>query len=217
MRGLLLMSSGIDSPVAGVMMKERGVEIIALHLSLLENPAEADKVTRLARKIGAKKLVFASIQEAHEAYKAKCNPRYTCLFCKRTMLRAAEAIAKSEGCDFIITGENMGQVASQTLDSMKVTDDAVKMKILRPLLGFDKTETMARARKYGTYDLSIEKHEEAKPLVQRTQGVRLSPGCPFLPKNPATRPRLEAVKAEEARLDLVRLMEDVVKSAKTVY
>ncbi|MBN2142569.1 7-cyano-7-deazaguanine synthase [Candidatus Woesearchaeota archaeon] len=201
MKVILLISSGIDSPVAGVMMKERGLEVIALHMDLLPNAKEADKVTRLAKKIGVKKLLFASIQEVHEAYRQKCNPRYTCLFCKRTMLRAAEAIAKSEGCEAIVTGENMGQVASQTLDSIYVTDDAVEMKILRPLLAFDKNDAVEHAKKYGTYNLSIEK----------------SPVCPFLPDHPATRPQLDKVKTEEEKLDLKRLMEEVVKNTKTIY
>jgi thiamine biosynthesis protein ThiI len=201
MKGLLLLSSGIDSPVAGKMMADKGVDVIALHFNLGDNEKENNKVITLARKIGVKRLLFAELRAPHIAYRENCNPRFTCVFCKRMMLRIAERIAEDGKYDFLITGENLGQVASQTLDNMAVIQSAVKIKVLQPLLGFDKKDTIGIARKYGTYELSIEK----------------SPGCPFLPQNPATGAKLEKVEAEEAKLDIEDLIRKSVESVREVF
>jgi len=201
MKGLLLLSSGIDSPVAGAMMIEKGVEVIALHLRMHNNEKEDKKVIDLAKKVGVKKLFFASISHAHDDYREKCNPRFTCIFCKRTMLRVAEKLAKKEKCDFLITGENMGQVASQTLDNIAVIQPAVKMMILQPLISFDKNDTIKIARKLGTYDRSIQK----------------SPGCPYLPQHPATTSTVAKLEAEEAKVEIDKLIEESVKNAKQIY
>jgi thiamine biosynthesis protein ThiI len=201
MKGLLLLSSGIDSPVAGKMMIDKGVEVIALHLKLHDNESEEKKVIDLAKKIGVNKLFFADLKRAHDAYSEKCNPRFTCVFCKRMMLRIAEKLAENEKCDFLITGENMGQVASQTLDNMVVIQTVVKTKVLSPLLGFDKNETIKLARKFGTYEMSIQK----------------SPGCPYLPQHPATTSRLEKVEAEEAKLNINELVEESISSVKEIF
>jgi thiamine biosynthesis protein ThiI len=117
------------------------------------------------------------------------------------MLRIAEKLAEKQKCDFIITGENMGQVASQTLDNMAVIQGAVKMIVLQPLLSFDKNDTIKVARKIGTFDKSIEKR----------------PGCPYLPQHPATTSRLEKVEYEEAKLDIGALIDESVKSVKIVF
>jgi thiamine biosynthesis protein ThiI len=201
MKGLLLLSSGIDSPAAGKMMIDKGVEVIALHLKLSDNEKEEKKVTDLAKKVGVNKLFFAELRHAHNAYRENCNPRFTCVFCKRMMLRIAERVAEKEKCDFIITGENMGQVASQTLDNMVVIQTVVKMKVLSPLLGFDKNEIIKLARRFGTYEMSIQK----------------SPGCPYLPQHPATGAKLEKVEQEEAKLDINELVDESVKSAVQVF
>ncbi len=201
MKGLLLLSSGIDSPVAGKLAAEKGVELIALHLNFWDNEKENQKVIDLAKKVNVQHLFFAELRFAHDAYREKCNPRYTCIYCKRMMLRIAEKLAEKQKCDFIITGENMGQVASQTLDNMAVIQGAVKMTVLQPLLGFDKNDTIKLARKLGTYEMSIQK----------------SPGCPFLPSHPATTSRLEKVEYEEAKLDIDELVEESVKNVKQIY
>jgi thiamine biosynthesis protein ThiI len=201
MKGLLLLSSGIDSPVAGKMMIDKGVEVVALHLKLSDNEIDEKKVIDLAKKVGVNKLFFAELRHAHNAFMEKCNPRFTCVFCKRMMLRIAERVAQKEKCDFLITGENMGQVASQTLDNMAVIQTVVKMKVLSPLLGFDKNDTIKLARKLGTYEMSIQK----------------SPGCPYLPQHPATTSRLEKVEYEEAKLNINELIDESLKSAKIVF
>ena len=201
MKGLLLLSSGIDSPVAVKMMIDKGVEVVALHLKLSDNEIDEKKVIDLAKKVGVNKLFFAELRHAHNAFMEKCNPRFTCVFCKRMMLRIAERVAQKEKCDFLITGENMGQVASQTLDNMAVIQTVVKMKVLSPLLGFDKNDTIKLARKLGTYEMSIQK----------------SPGCPYLPQHPATTSRLEKVEYEEAKLNINELIDESLKSAKIVF
>jgi len=201
MKGLLLLSSGIDSPVAGKLMIDKGIEVTALHFVFHHNEKEEKKVIELAKKINVKELFFAELRFAHDAYSEKCNPRFTCIYCKRMMLRIAEKLAEKQKCDFIITGENMGQVASQTLDNMAVIQGAVKMIVLQPLLSFDKNDTIKIARKIGTFDKSIEK----------------SPGCPCLPQHPATTSRIEKVEHEEAKLDINALIDESVKSVKIVF
>jgi len=201
MKGLLLLSSGIDSPVAGKLMIDKGIEVTALHFVFHHNEKEEKKVIDLAKKINVKELFFAELKQAHDAYSEKCNPRFTCIYCKRMMLRIAEKLAEKQKCDFIITGENMGQVASQTLDNMAVIQGAVKMIVLQPLLSFDKNDTIKVARKIGTFDKSIEK----------------SPGCPYLPQHPATTSRLEKVEYEEAKLDIDELIDESVKSVKQIF
>ena len=198
MKGLLLLSSGIDSPVAGRLMIDKGVDVLALHLRMHDNEKEDKKVIELAKKIGVKQLFFAEIKHAHDAYKGRCNPRFTCIFCKRMMLRIAEKLAEKEKCDFLITGENMGQVASQTLDNMAVIQTVVKMKVLSPLLSFDKNDTIKIARKIGTYEMSIQK----------------SPGCPYLPQHPATTSKIEKVEQEEAKLDINGLLDESIRTIK---
>ena len=201
MKGLLLLSSGIDSPVAGKMMIDKGVEVIALHLNFWDDDKENKKVVELAKKAGVKQLFFAELRQAHDAYRERCNPRFTCIYCKRMMLRIAEKLAEKEKCNFLITGENMGQVASQTLDNMAVIQGAVKMKVLQPLLSFDKNDTVKIAKQFGTYELSIQK----------------SPGCPYLPQHPATTSRLEKVEYEEEKINITELVSEALKSVKLVY
>jgi thiamine biosynthesis protein ThiI len=201
MKGLLLLSSGIDSPVAGKLMIDKGAEVVALHFVFHNNEAENRKVTELAKKVNVKHLFFAGLKNAHDAYREKCNPRFTCIFCKRMMLRIAEKLAEKEKCDFIITGENMGQVASQTLDNVAVIQAVIKMMILSPLLTFNKNETIKLARNIGTYEMSIQK----------------SPGCPYLPSSPATTSRREKVEYEEGKLKIDELVEESLKSVKQIY
>ncbi len=201
MKGLLLISSGIDSPVAGRMMADKGVELFGVHLRLNDDEKEKEKIITLAKKAGVKSLFFADLRPSHHAFAQRCNSRLTCVFCKRTMLRIAEKIAEKEGCDFLITGENMGQVASQTLDNMIVTDKAVKMKVLRPLLGFDKVNIIDLARKFGSYELSIQK----------------SPPCPFLPQHPATTSKAASLEMEEEKIAMEELISESADKAKKIF
>lgn len=195
------MSSGIDSPVAGRMMIDKGVEVVALHFKLFDNKKEQEKVIELAKKVGVKQLFFADLRICHDAFQKNANRRFTCVFCKRTMFRIAEKLAKKLKCDFLITGENLGQVASQTLDNMVLIDSSVKIKILSPLLSFDKNDTVKIAKQFSTYELSIKK----------------SPGCPYLPRRPVTRAKKEKYLNEESRVEINKLIDKSYKTVKKVF
>ena len=182
MKGILLLSDGIDSPVAGQMMLKQGMKLIFLHFKNSSNPKAREKVKALAKRLDkSAKLITIDHIKTQQAIAKKCNTRYQCVLCKRAMYRAAEKIAEEENAQFIVTGENLGQVASQTLENLHVLDSAVRIPVLRPLLGFDKNEIVKAAKEIGTYDISI---------------VR-TPACRYVPKNPVTKARLEKVLAEE--------------------
>ncbi|MCK4589756.1 MAG: 7-cyano-7-deazaguanine synthase [Nanoarchaeota archaeon] len=190
MKALLLLSSGIDSPVAGYLMIRQGYSIFGIHFEHSGDKKNLAKVKKLAKKIGIKKLFLVNNLKNQEMIAEKCNRRYQCLICKRLMYRIGEAIAIREGIDVLITGENLAQVASQTLTNIQLLDKSVKIKVLRPLLGFDKTETMKIARAIGTYDISIEKSAE----------------CVFVPKFPVTKGKLAVVEEEESKLDISKII-----------
>ncbi|OGM01338.1 hypothetical protein A3K72_03085 [Candidatus Woesearchaeota archaeon RBG_13_36_6] len=207
MKGLLLISSGIDSPVAGYIMIKRGVEIIAVHFNNLKEEDDKSLRTtkRLVKKLSqiANKRIKLYIIQNHRNQRVimdNTNRRFQCVLCKRLMYRMAERIAKKEKCDFLITGENLGQVASQTLDNLKVLDDATDMIVLRPLLCNDKNDTIKIAKQIGTYDISIE-HKDT---------------CAFVPKRPLTKAKLEKVKVQEEKLDIQKIVDDSIKNAESV-
>jgi thiamine biosynthesis protein ThiI len=186
-----LISSGIDSPVAAWMMKEKGLEVIGLHMDNrpFTDARQISKTKRLCKIVGIKKLYISKHGLAMSDIVSKINRRFTCLVCRRMMFRTAERVAEKEGAKFIITGENLGQVASQTLDNLTVNDRATKLIILRPLLCYDKQEIVNISKKIGTYDISIE-----------------PPGCcRLVPINPATRSNIEQIKQEEenAKIDSI--------------
>ena len=182
-KAVSLLSTGIDSPVASWLMKEQGVDIVFLHLQTGKN--NTDIVKRLKNRIdkGAK-LVIKDFIPTLESITKNTERRLTCVLCKRAMYRDAKKLAKKEKAQYIITGESLGQVASQTLENLYVLDRAVSMPVLRPLLCYDKNKTIKIARKIGTYDISCENKT----------------GCAFVPKRPLTKARLDIVEREEARV-----------------
>lgn len=188
MKAIILLSSGIDSPVAAYLMKEKGLEIIGLNF-FMDNHKAVDKI---AKKLGIKKIYHISHKEILNQISQKTNPKYTCLLCKRFMYRIAEKLAKKENAKFIITGENLGQVASQTLDNLVVLNNALNMPILRPLLCFDKNETIKIAKEIKTYELSENKK------------------CPFVPKHPATKAKLDIIKKEESKLNIIKIINEAL-------
>jgi len=183
MKCILLISSGIDSPVAGFLMKQKGIDLIGVNYVF--NDVDG-VVIDLAKKIGLDKLYVVNISKPHQEFMEKCNRKFQCVFCKRLMLRIAEKIAHEERADYIVTGENLGQVASQTLSNIAVTDAAVSLSVLRPILCFDKQEAVDIAKKIGTYDLSI----------------KITKKCPMLPPKVATKSKIEFMEAEEEKIDL---------------
>jgi thiamine biosynthesis protein ThiI len=197
-KGLLLLSSGIDSPVAGYLMMKKDVEIICLHFDNqpLVNDKPLQKVksllARMSELAGKKiKIYVAPHGPSQVEIIKKADRRFQCVLCRRLMFKVAERIARKENCDFIITGENLSQVASQTLKNLTVADKAVKMMILRPLLTFDKQETIDLAKEIGTFDISIE------------AGMC----CSAVPPNPATRAKLEIIEEQEKRVGMDKLVD----------
>jgi len=186
MKGLLLISGGFDSPVAGYLMQQKGVEVIAVHFSyepFTDNTPEL-KSKAAADILGFKKFITVNIGKEIQEIASKCSHRLYFILTKRLMLKKAEEIANKEGCSFLITGENLGQVSSQVLSNLKSITDSVKIQVLRPLLTYEKVEILALARKINTYEVS------KGPEVCDCLG----------PKNPATRSTLEEVNIEECKL-----------------
>lgn len=204
MKALLLLSGGIDSPVAGKILIDKGIEVFAVHFDNqpFTTPDSLNKSKKIAKMMGIKKLyvVKHGAINQKEFLKSNANRKYGCLYCRRMMFRIAERIAEIEKCDFIATGENLGQVASQTLSNMFVEDSAIKKTIVRPLLCKNKEEITQLARKFGTYDISIE------------------PGmcCNLVPKNPATKSDIEKVESEEKGVDINKLIKESIESMEIV-
>jgi len=195
MRALSLMSSGIDSPVATYLMKKKmDVECISFYQGKFGDKISLDKVNKLASHLGVK-VHIVDIEKVQAAIVKNCKSRFTCVLCKRSMYKMAEVFAKENGFDYLLTGENLGQVASQTLDNLAVNDKATSMTVIRPLIGYDKQEIIDFAKKIGTYEISIIKTR----------------GCGALPKNPATKATLKAIEFEESKLDKDLFVIDKVK------
>ena len=184
MKAIILLSQGIDSPVAAYLMQKQGLKLIGLNF-FINNHRAVDKI---AKKLEISNVHYISHKEILTKINNNINPKYTCIICKRIMYRIAENIAKKENAKFIITGENLGQVASQTLDNLAVLDNAVKIPVLRPLLCFDKNEIVKIAKEIKTHDLSENKK------------------CPFVPRHPSTRAKLEVIKKEESKLDVKNII-----------
>jgi len=201
-RGLLLLSGGIDSPVAGYIMMKRGVDVVAVHFDNQPFSDERSKnlSIRLAKKIGIKKIYIVPYGFFKSDIVKNCLRRFTCIICRRLMFRIASKIAKNEGCDFLITGENLGQVASQTLSNMVSERSASEMIILRPILCNDKNETIDMAKKIGTYDISIE------PSIC----------CNLIPPSPATASKISVIEKEESRLSVDEIILKAMNSLEIV-
>jgi len=201
MKFVSLLSSGIDSPVATYLISKKADEIILVHGDIrpFTDNKEIENFKNLAVQL--KKIIKCSLKiyviphgKSLNFYKKRCNDRYTCIFCKRMLLRYAEIIAEKKGAKAIIMGDSLGQVASQTLQNIKVIDQAVKIPILRPLIGFDKDEIVKIAKEIGTYELSI----------------LPSKGCNAVPKKPATKTKLENILNEEKKINIEKLLNDAI-------
>ncbi len=199
-KALLLLSGGIDSPVAGYMVAKRGATIEALHFESFPYTSERakEKVLELARLVteytGKMNVHVISLTKIQEELKKSINEEYFTLLLRRSMMRLAERVAKAYYCDALITGESLGQVASQTMRALGVTDSVVNMPVFRPCIGMDKDEIITIARKINTFDTSILPYEDCCTV--------------FTPKHPKTRPQIEKVIAEEKKLDLQTLEDE---------
>ena len=198
-RGMLLLSGGIDSPVAGYLMAKRGVAVHAVHFESFPYTSERarDKVLELADIIsdycGTISVNVVSLTKIQEEIKRCCDESYFTLLLRRSMMRIAARLARWNKCGCLITGESLGQVASQTMEAMAVTNDASDVPVLRPCVAMDKEEIVRIARKIGTFETSILPYEDCCTV--------------FTPRHPTTRPRLEKIEEEEAKYDY-RALED---------
>jgi len=204
-KGLLLISSGFDSPVAGYLMLKNDVDLIAVHFD--NRPFTNDKPLTKSRKLIElleqkfdKKIKFYQIDHGQNQIKfmKNCENRYRCLLCRRMMFKIAEQIAIKEKCNFLVTGENLAQVASQTIFNLTNADKAVNIKILRPLLCYDKLEIINLAKDISTHDISIE----------------AAICCNAVPRNPVTRSKLHFIKKEESKINIKEMIQESLDKAK---
>jgi thiamine biosynthesis protein ThiI len=207
-KGLVLFSGGIDSPVAAWMMAKRGMQIEVIHFHSYPYTSERalEKVKDLVRIVssyaGTIKMHIINLLPIQEEIVKNCPEEETTIHVRCFMMRIAEKIARKNGCQMLITGENLGQVASQTAEALVVTDGCVSMPVMRPLIAMDKVEIMDRAQKIGTYETSIEPYEDCCTV--------------FLPKHPSTKPRFDRIMESESSLDIDKLVNDAVDSEEIV-
>ena len=201
-KALLLLSGGIDSPVAGYRMARRGVHIAAIHYvsppytserAQLKVETLCQKLTPYCGSIGFFCVPFTKLQEA---IKKNCPEEYFTIIMRRLMMEIAQRIAKQDGCLALITGESVGQVASQTMQALACTDAVATIPVFRPLIGMDKTEIVETARKIDTFETSTLPYEDCCTV--------------FTPRHPKVRPNLEDVERAQNRFDFEPLLEEAV-------
>ena len=201
-RAMLLISGGIDSPVAGHMMAKRGLELSAVHF--VSPPYTSDrareKVESLCAKMGEYcgriRFYCVPFTEIQEALRDNCPEELFTILMRRLMMEIAQRLAASDGSQALVTGESLGQVASQTLGALVCTDAACRMPVLRPLIGMDKSEIVALSRKIDTFDISVLPYEDCCTV--------------FTPRHPKTRPVLSEVEAAQSAFDFGPLLEQAI-------
>ena len=199
-RGLLLLSGGIDSPVAGYMMAKRGVAIEALHFESFPYTSERarEKVFTLAAKLcrycSRIHIHVISLTKIQEELRRVCDEEFFTLMLRRFMMKLAERCAAEYGCRALITGESLGQVASQTMDALAVTNAATSLPVLRPLIGMDKEEIVEISRRIGTFDTSILPYEDCCTV--------------FTPRHPKTNPTENEIAAQASKIDFDALLDE---------
>lgn len=191
MKGLLLLSAGLDSPVAGYLMQKAGVTLEAIHFHSypVSDLKTLEKSKKICKILGIKKIYVVAFAELQSEVVRKCGHRYYYIITRRLMYKIAELCGK-HSC--LITGENLGQVASQTLENMTIISNYIKKPIHRPLLTFDKNQIIEIAKKIDTYEIS--------------KGPEIC--CMLGPKNPVTKGRLKDVEREEIKLEIQSLIKD---------
>ncbi len=204
-KAMLLLSGGIDSPVAGFMVAKRGVKLEAVHFESYPYTSERarEKVFELAREIsqyaGPIDVHVVSLTHIQEELVKNCEENYFTLMLRRYMMAIADILAKRHDCGALITGESLGQVASQTMQAIGVTDPMATIPVFRPCIGMDKEEIVQLSRRIGTFETSIEPYEDCCTV--------------FTPKHPKTKPTLEGVLEQQNRLDFDALVAEALESA----
>ena len=203
-----LLSGGIDSPVSSYMIARRGIHLVPVHFFSFPYTSEQakEKVLELAKiltgccgRLAVEIVPFTHIQEE---IRANCPEEYFTLIMRRFMMRISEKIAEQNGCKALITGENLGQVASQTMEALRVTEECISLPVLRPLIGMDKTDIVQIARKIGTFETSILPYEDCCTV--------------FTPRHPRTKPRLEDVLTVESVLDIDALVNEAFNNREII-
>jgi len=200
-----LISSGIDSPVAAYKAMKRGLQVVFVHFHSYPytNKNSISKTIRLVELLNkyqySSKIYLVPFSEIQNEIVTKTPPALRVILYRRFMVRISEEIAKKHGAKGLVTGESVGQVASQTLDNIYVINSAASMPVLRPLIGEDKKDIINSAQRIGTYDISIEPHDDCCSL--------------FLPKNPATHAKLEEIENAEGALDINNLIKNAIEKA----
>ena len=203
-----LLSGGIDSPVSTYMIAKRGVRLIPVHFFSFPYTSQQakDKVVELGRQLteycGRMTLEVVPFTHIQEEIRDKCPEEYFTLIMRRFMMRIAKRIADANGAKAIVTGENLGQVASQTMEAMASTQAVVDLPVLQPLIGMDKEEIVTLARKIGTFETSILPYEDCCTV--------------FTPRHPRTHPKLKDVEAAESALDIEALVDEAVKGIERI-
>lgn len=208
-KAMLLVSGGIDSPVAGWMLAKRGVELEAVHFFSppYTGPKAREKVVDLCKILSSYvgkqlKLHIVPFTEIQVELRDKCPEEQLTILMRRFMMRISERIARESGSSALITGENLGQVASQTMQSLVASDSVVNMPVFRPLIGMDKNEIIALARKIDTYETSILPYEDCCTI--------------FLPRRPETKPRLEKLELSEEHIDTEKLISEAMQNTEVI-
>lgn len=197
-RGLLLLSGGFDSPVAGYRTQRKGGQLLALHFSSepFTDATPESKCRKIAELLGFDTLYIANLSKALELISNNCSGKFYFVLMKRLMLRVAEKLAAKESCAFLVTGENLGQVSSQTLKNLATINSAVQIPVIRPLISYNKNEIVHLAKIIGTYDIS--------------KGPEL---CDVLgPRHPSTAAKPETIAEEESKLNLENLDAQVLET-----
>ncbi len=208
-KGMVLLSGGIDSPVAAWMMAKRGMLLEAVHFHSYPYTSQRaqEKVEDLAKIVasycGNLKMHVINLLPIQEQIVQNCPEEETTILVRRFMMRIAEKLAERNRAMMLITGENLGQVASQTAEALVVTDACVKMPVMRPLIAMDKVDIMEKAEEIGTFETSIQPYEDCCTV--------------FLPKHPTTKPKLERILESESRLDVEALVDAAVASEEIVH
>lgn len=201
-RAMSLLSGGIDSPVASWMVAKRGMELECIHFHSYPFTSEKsqekvrDLAQILAKYCGRVRLHKVNMLEIQKSIGLNCKDEEMTIISRRFMMRIAERVAESRHCDALVTGESIGQVASQTIQGLTCTNASVKMPVFRPLIAMDKTEIIEVAQKIGTFETSILPEEDCCTV--------------FSPKKPVTKPKLDRIEKSENKLDVEKLIKDAI-------
>lgn len=206
--GLLLLSGGIDSPVAGFMVAKRGMKLDCIHFHSYPFTSKralqkaVDLAEIMSSYTGKMKIYSVNLADIYKAINQNCDRRETTILSRRFMMRIANKIAETNSYQALITGESLGQVASQTIESVSVINDSSEIPILRPLIAMDKKDIIDISHKMGSYEKSIEPYDDCCSI--------------FAPDNPVTKPKLKYIKMSEEKLDIEALETDAINNMEII-